>query len=244
MAPARSAGRQDRRARATPSSPPPSGGSMAWSASTPWPAPRRSWSSPTRNNNPDWIAADLLSQAEHDPAAQSILITDDDAFAQCASRPPSQDQLSATGPPAPDAAGVVARPRCGGDRPAGRQAPGLVDRIAPEHVEFAIEEPERLADQVRHAGAIFLGRYAPEAIGDYVAGSNHVLPTSRAARFSVRPLPLRFPQAHLGGEVRRAGVRASWARTTRGPGHRRGPAGPRPDRPAIRLSSNRLPSEP
>jgi histidinol dehydrogenase len=63
-------------------------------------------------------------------------------------------------------------------------APGLVDRIAPEHVEFAIEEPERLANRVRHAGAIFLGRYAPEALGDYVAGSNHVLPTSRAARFS------------------------------------------------------------
>jgi histidinol dehydrogenase len=63
-------------------------------------------------------------------------------------------------------------------------APGLVDRIAPEHVEFAIEEPERLANRVRHAGAIFLGRYAPEALGDYVAGSNHVLPTSRSARFS------------------------------------------------------------
>ena len=63
-------------------------------------------------------------------------------------------------------------------------APGLVDRIAPEHVEFAVDEPERLANRVRHAGAIFLGRYAPEALGDYVAGSNHVLPTSRAARFS------------------------------------------------------------
>ncbi len=63
-------------------------------------------------------------------------------------------------------------------------APGLVDRIAPEHVEFAIDAPERLADRVRHAGAIFLGRHTPEAIGDYVAGSNHVLPTSRAARFS------------------------------------------------------------
>jgi histidinol dehydrogenase len=64
------------------------------------------------------------------------------------------------------------------------EAPALVDRIAPEHVEFATAEPERLADRVRHAGAIFLGRHAPEAIGDYVAGSNHVLPTSRAARFS------------------------------------------------------------
>ena len=64
------------------------------------------------------------------------------------------------------------------------ETPGLVDRIAPEHVEFAVAEPERLADRVRHAGAIFLGRHTPEAIGDYVAGSNHVLPTSRAARFS------------------------------------------------------------
>jgi histidinol dehydrogenase len=64
------------------------------------------------------------------------------------------------------------------------EAPRLVDLIAPEHVEFAVDEPERLADRVRHAGAIFLGRFAPEAIGDYVAGSNHVLPTSRAARFS------------------------------------------------------------
>ncbi|MCC7268963.1 MAG: histidinol dehydrogenase, partial [Caulobacteraceae bacterium] len=63
-------------------------------------------------------------------------------------------------------------------------SPALVDLIAPEHVEFAVEAPERLADQVRHAGAIFLGRHTPEAIGDYVAGSNHVLPTSRAARFS------------------------------------------------------------
>jgi len=63
-------------------------------------------------------------------------------------------------------------------------SPTLVDLIAPEHVEFAVDEPERLADQVRHAGAIFLGRLTPEAVGDYVAGSNHVLPTSRAARFS------------------------------------------------------------
>ena len=63
-------------------------------------------------------------------------------------------------------------------------SPRLVNLIAPEHVEFAVDEPERLSDRVRHAGAIFLGRYAPEAIGDYVAGSNHVLPTSRAARFS------------------------------------------------------------
>ena len=132
-------------------------------------------------NNPEWIAADLLSQAEHDPAAQSILITDDDAFAVKVEAA-VQGQLSAltTGQDAAaswrDHGAVVIAPL--------DEAPGLVDRIAPEHVEFAIEAPERLADRVRHAGAIFLGRYAPEAIGDYVAGSNHVLPTSRAARFS------------------------------------------------------------
>lgn len=132
-------------------------------------------------NNPDWIAADLLSQAEHDPAAQSILITDDEAFAaRVEAAVQSQLQSLATGADAAaswrDHGAVVIAPL--------DEAPGLVDRIAPEHVEFAVADPERLADRVRHAGAIFLGRYAPEAIGDYVAGSNHVLPTSRAARFS------------------------------------------------------------
>ena len=132
-------------------------------------------------NNPDWIAADLLSQAEHDPAAQSILITDDAAFADavCAA---IQVQLKslATGEDAAASwrnhGAVVICPL--------EDSPPLVDLIAPEHVEFAVEQPERLSDRVRHAGAIFLGRHAPEAIGDYVAGSNHVLPTSRAARFS------------------------------------------------------------
>ncbi|HEY8572814.1 histidinol dehydrogenase [Phenylobacterium sp.] len=132
-------------------------------------------------NDPEWIAADLLSQAEHDPAAQSILITDDEAFAGRVEAA-LQVQLSTltTGADAAaswrDHGAVVIAPL--------DESPGLVDRIAPEHVEFAVEEPERLADRVRHAGAIFLGRYAPEAVGDYVAGSNHVLPTSRAARFS------------------------------------------------------------
>jgi histidinol dehydrogenase len=134
-----------------------------------------------RKNNPDWIAADLLSQAEHDPSAQSILITDDAAFAAevCA----AVDHQLASLATAEDASlswrahgAVIIAPL--------DQAPALVDRIAPEHVEFAVEEPERLSDKVRHAGAIFLGRHTPEAIGDYVAGSNHVLPTSRAARFS------------------------------------------------------------
>jgi histidinol dehydrogenase len=132
-------------------------------------------------NNPEWIAADLLSQAEHDPAAQSILITDDEAFAErVEAAVETQLAALATGEDAAaswrDHGAVVIAPL--------DEAPALVDRIAPEHVEFAVDTPERLSDRVRHAGAIFLGRHAPEAIGDYVAGSNHVLPTSRAARFS------------------------------------------------------------
>jgi histidinol dehydrogenase len=132
-------------------------------------------------NDPDWIAADLLSQAEHDPEAQSILITDDAGFAKAvAEAVDRQIKTLSTGDSARrswDSHGaVVIAPL--------EESPGLVNLIAPEHVEFALDEPEALADRVRHAGAIFLGRYAPEAIGDYVAGSNHVLPTSRAARFS------------------------------------------------------------
>jgi histidinol dehydrogenase len=132
-------------------------------------------------NDPDWIAADLLSQAEHDPDAQSILITDDEAFAAAVEEALERHLTTLTTAEVAraswDAHGaVVIAPL--------DQSPSLVDQIAPEHVEFAVENPERLADCVRHAGAIFLGRRTPEAIGDYVAGSNHVLPTSRAARFS------------------------------------------------------------
>jgi histidinol dehydrogenase len=131
-------------------------------------------------NNPDWIAADLLSQAEHDPAAQSILITDDEAFAAAVEQAvTARLKTLATGEDAAaswrDHGAVIIAPL--------DESPALVDAIAPEHVEFALDEPERLSDRVRHAGAIFLGRVTPEAIGDYVAGSNHVLPTSRAARF-------------------------------------------------------------
>ncbi|HUO21421.1 MAG TPA: histidinol dehydrogenase [Caulobacteraceae bacterium] len=132
-------------------------------------------------NNPEWMAADLLSQAEHDPDAQSILITDDEAFAdRVVLAVDRQIGELATGEDARASwdrhGAVIIAPL---DR-----SPGLVNLIAPEHVEFAVDDPDALADGVRHAGAIFLGRYAPEAIGDYVAGSNHVLPTSRAARFS------------------------------------------------------------
>lgn len=133
-----------------------------------------------RDNNPDWIAADLLSQAEHDPAAQSILITDDEAFAAAVEAAVTERlETLSTGEDAAaswrDHGAVIIAPL--------DESPALVDAIAPEHVEFAMENPERLSDRVRHAGAIFLGRLTPEAIGDYVAGSNHVLPTSRAARF-------------------------------------------------------------
>jgi histidinol dehydrogenase len=132
-------------------------------------------------NDPDWIAADLLSQAEHDPDAQSILITDDEAFGRAvAAAVERQLPLLSTGVDARASwsghGAIVIAPL--------EHSPRLVNLIAPEHVEFAVDDPERLSDRVRHAGAIFLGRYAPEAIGDYVAGSNHVLPTSRAARFS------------------------------------------------------------
>ena len=134
-------------------------------------------------NDPDWIAADLLSQAEHDPDAQSILITDDAAFAD-AGRGRGRAASSATLATGEDAAASWRDHGAVVIAPLDAVAGAWSTCIAPEHVEFAVDEPERLADRVRHAGAIFLGRYAPEAIGDYVAGSNHVLPTSRAARFS------------------------------------------------------------
>jgi histidinol dehydrogenase len=133
------------------------------------------------SNDPDWIAADLLSQAEHDPDAQSILITDDIAFADHVEQAVyAQITTLSTGAAAKascDTHGaIIIAPL--------EQSPSLVDAIAPEHAEFCMDGPEVYADRVRHAGAIFLGRYTPEAIGDYVAGSNHVLPTSRSARFS------------------------------------------------------------
>ena len=132
-------------------------------------------------NNPDWIAADLLSQAEHDPDAQSILITDDAVFATRVEAA-IQSQLSTLA--TAETASASWRDHGAVVIASLDAAAGLVNQIAPEHVELALADPEPLAARIRHAGAIFLGRYAPEAIGDYVAGSNHVLPTSRAARFS------------------------------------------------------------
>ncbi len=133
-------------------------------------------------NDPSWIAADLLSQAEHDTAAQAVLITDDADFAEAVARA-AEVHLQAL--PRSEIAGASWEAH-GAIIVVGSldEAPGLVDRIAPEHLEIATEAPEAFAERVRHAGAIFLGRHTPEAIGDYVAGPNHVLPTSRSARFS------------------------------------------------------------
>ena len=133
-------------------------------------------------NDPAWIAADLLSQAEHDSAAQSILITDDAAFGERVAR--AVEGHLATLPRA-----AIARASWqahGAIVVVGHldEAVALVDRIAPEHLELAVTDPDALAARVRNAGAIFLGRYTPEAVGDYVGGPNHVLPTARSARFS------------------------------------------------------------
>jgi histidinol dehydrogenase len=135
------------------------------------------------DNDPAWIAADLLSQAEHDTAAQSILITDDAAFA-AAVLDAVEGHLktlprAAIARESWDVHGAVIRV---GD--IGRDAPALCDHIAAEHLELAVADPDALAERIHNAGAIFLGRYTPEAVGDYVGGPNHVLPTARSARFS------------------------------------------------------------
>lgn len=135
-----------------------------------------------KDNDPDWIAADLLSQAEHSDDAQSVLITDDTLFADAVAA--AVERQLAELPRGEIAAlswknyGAIVTV------PALADAVPLVDRIAPEHLELAVADPEALSAKIRNAGAIFLGRYTPEAIGDYVAGPNHVLPTSRTARFS------------------------------------------------------------
>jgi histidinol dehydrogenase len=135
-----------------------------------------------KDNDPEWIAADLLAQAEHDAAAQAIVMTDDAGFADAvAAAVERQLRLLPRGNIAAASwadfgAVIVLRTL--------DEAPVLADRIAAEHVEIATADPERLAARIRNAGAIFLGRHTPEVIGDYVAGSNHVLPTARSARFS------------------------------------------------------------
>lgn len=133
-------------------------------------------------NNPDWIAADLLSQAEHDPNAQSILITDDEKFAwQVEDRVDVQCSMLTTKKTARaswDNHGVMIVVENLD------QAIPLANRLAAEHVELAVDDPDAMFAKIRHAGSVFLGRHTPEAIGDYVAGPNHVLPTGRRARFA------------------------------------------------------------
>ena len=133
-------------------------------------------------NNPAWIAADLLSQAEHDKEAQSILITDDEAFADAVDAA-LKDAL-ATLPRREIALASVERFGLCVLVPDMEAALPVIDAIAAEHVELAIENPDAYATRIRNAGAIFLGRYCPEALGDYMAGPSHVLPTCRTARFS------------------------------------------------------------
>jgi histidinol dehydrogenase len=135
-----------------------------------------------RDNDPGWIAADLLSQAEHDEAAQAILVTDGTGFAAAVEAAVERHlahlpraQIARGSWQAHGAILIVAD---------WDEAPALIDRIAPEHLELALDGADALAERVHHAGAIFLGRHTPEAIGDYIAGPNHVLPTARSARFA------------------------------------------------------------
>ena len=133
-------------------------------------------------NDPEWIAADLLSQAEHDEAAQSIMITDDADFADAVDAAvtamlPCLDRAAVAGQSWADNGAIITVPDMS-------KMPELANRIAAEHLELALADAQEWALKIRHAGAIFLGRYTPEAIGDYVAGPNHVLPTARTAKFS------------------------------------------------------------
>ncbi|WP_292411740.1 histidinol dehydrogenase, partial [Mesorhizobium sp.] len=134
------------------------------------------------DNDPDWIAADLLAQAEHDASAQSILITDNAEFGtaveQAVERQLKSLPRAATAAASwRDFGAVILVPTIEASLP-------LVDRIAAEHVELAFDDAESFLAGMRNAGAVFLGRHTPEVIGDYVGGSNHVLPTARSARFS------------------------------------------------------------
>jgi len=133
-------------------------------------------------NDPDWIALDLLSQAEHDESAQAILVTTDAAFGRAVAaavdrRLEMLERRAIAGASWRDHGAVIVVRDLD-------EAAEISDRVAPEHLELCVAEPEALAGRIRHAGAIFLGAFTPEAIGDYIGGPNHVLPTARSARFS------------------------------------------------------------
>ena len=133
-------------------------------------------------NYADWIAMDLFSQAEHDEVAQAILICPDAAFIEAVAA-----SIAGLLPQMPRREVIAASLKARGALIEVRdleEACAIANRIAPEHLELAVAEPDKLLDRIRHAGAIFMGRYSSEAIGDYCAGPNHVLPTSRSARFS------------------------------------------------------------
>ncbi|WP_439105156.1 histidinol dehydrogenase [Celeribacter marinus] len=135
-----------------------------------------------KHNDPDWVAVDLLSQAEHDESAQSVLITDDAAFGEAVAAAVSKrletlERRAIAGKSWADFGAIITVRDLD-------EAAELSDRFAPEHLELCVEDPDALSAKVTHAGAIFLGAYTPEAIGDYIAGPNHVLPTARSARFS------------------------------------------------------------
>ena len=134
------------------------------------------------DNDPDWIALDMLSQAEHDESAQSILITDSPAMARAVSvaierNLATLERRAIAGASWRDYGAIITVPDLS-------TAARLSNRVAPEHLELCTADPLALADEITHAGAIFLGAWTPEAIGDYVGGPNHVLPTARSARFS------------------------------------------------------------
>ena len=134
------------------------------------------------DNDPDWIATDLLSQAEHDSSAQSILVTTDAVFGEAVVASvelllETLERREIARASWRDYGAVIVVRDLG-------EAALLCDEIAPEHLELCVANPEALAANISHAGAIFLGKWTPEAIGDYVGGPNHVLPTARSARFS------------------------------------------------------------
>ena len=186
------------------------------------------------DNDPDWIAADLLAQAEHDAAAQSILITDsaDARRSRRRRRRAAAEDAAARRDRRRELARLSARSSSSRSLAA---AMDLANRIAPEHLELAVADPEALLTKVRNAGAVFLGRHTPEVIGDYVGGPNHVLPTARSARFSsglsVFDFLKRTSLLKLGPDQLRALARAGdHARRGRGPRRPR-PLGGDPPQP-------------
>ncbi|NNK15936.1 MAG: histidinol dehydrogenase [Sulfitobacter sp.] len=158
------------------------------------------------DNDPEWIALDLLSQAEHDESAQSILITTDPSFGEAVGQEVIRklrtlERRAIAGPSWRDFGAIITVPDLA-------TAAQLSNRIAPEHLELCVADPDALSAQITHAGAIFLGQWTPEAIGDYIGGPNHVLPTARSARFSsglsVLDFMKRTTLAHMTSEALRA----------------------------------------